>query len=383
MVSRGRERSWPSGETLAAYRVGIEDQRFSVVGLRFDFLQFVIRIRILQFPQSAHLRVYSSRFSLKPETQMMSQRCWTVRRWKLGLSGVLSLLGVVAVSLLAQAPPSAPATPLIRQPLGKASATSPQAPPQGPGEKAWGILRDGLQDGNADKRANSVRALGLLPGNVDAEKAALRALQDDKANVRLAAAMALGSINAQDATLELKKTLEDSEPTVVPAAANSLLLLHDDAGYDVYYAVLTGQKRASKGLIKEQLTTLKDKKKMAALGFEEGIGFIPFAGIGYEIVKTVAKNDSSQIRAAAAKRLAHDPGRGSADALVTAPTDKHWSVRAAALEAIAQRGDRSLVPRILPALDDAKDAVRFTAAACVAHLSDLPAKKGPAKTVKP
>src|SRR5439155_6770522 len=75
-------------------------------------------------------------------------------------------------------------------------------------------------------------------------------------------------------------------------AANSLLLLHDDVGYDTYFEVLTGEKRASKGLIKEQLDTLKDKKKMAELGFEQGIGFIPFAGIGYEVFKTVTKDDS-------------------------------------------------------------------------------------------
>jgi len=56
--------------------------------------------------------------------------------------------------------------------------------------------------------------------------------------------------------------LDDSEPVVVLAAANSLLLLHDDAGYDVYYGVLTGERHTSKGLIKGQLDSLKDKKKM-------------------------------------------------------------------------------------------------------------------------
>jgi hypothetical protein len=63
--------------------------------------------------------------------------------------------------------------------------------------------------------------------------------------------------------------------------------------------------------IKEQLDTLKDKKKMAKMGFEEGIGFIPFAGMGYEAFKTVKKNDSSPVRAAAAKQLAHDPDPGT------------------------------------------------------------------------
>jgi HEAT repeat protein len=214
---------------------------------------------------------------------------------------------------------------------------------------------------------------------VEAEKAALNALRDDQANVRLAAATALGSMNAAEATLELKKTLEDSEPAVVLAAANSLLLLHDDVGYDIYYDVLTGERRASKGLIKEQLSTFKDKKKVAELGFEQGIGFIPFAGMGYEAFKTVRKNDSSPVRAAAAKQLAHDPDPGTAKALVKATTDKNWSVRAAALEAIAQRGDRSLVSQIAAGLDDAKDVVRFTAAACVAHLGELNSAAKPTK----
>jgi hypothetical protein len=68
------------------------------------------------------------------------------------------------------------------------------------------------------------------------------------------------------------------KPVVVLAASNSLLLPHDDAGYDVYYDVLTGERHARKGLIKGQLDSLKDKKKMAELGLEEGIGFMPLCG---------------------------------------------------------------------------------------------------------
>lgn len=241
------------------------------------------------------------------------------------------------------------------------SAASPAAKnEEKPEDKAWGMLREALIDKDADKRAKGVRALGLLSGNAEAEKAAAGALKDEKANVRLAAAKALGSMQALRLNAALEKALEDSEPAVVLAAANSLLLLHDDAGYDTYYEVLTGEKRASKGLIKEQLDTLKNKKKMAQMGFEEGIGFIPFGGIGYEIFKTVTKNDSSPVRAAAAKKLAHDPAPDAAEALVKAAKDKNWAVRAAALDAIALRDDSSLIPKIVSALDDKKDVVRFT-----------------------
>jgi len=250
-------------------------------------------------------------------------------------------------------------------------------------EKAWAILREGLKGTNTEKRAKAARALGLLTGNPEAEKAAILALKDEKPNVRLAAAAALGSMHAEGAKGNLEEALGDSEPSVVLAAANSLLLLHDDVGYDTYYEVLTGEKRASKGLLQEQLDTLKDKKKVAQMGFEEGIGFIPFGGIGYEIFKTVTKNDSSPIRAAAAKRLAHDPEPDAGEALAKAAADKDWRVRAAALDAIALREDASLISRIIPAMDDKNDVVRFTTAACVAHLSGRLEKSNGANASKP
>jgi len=307
----------------------------------------------------------------------MNKRDWTARHRNLVLGGAVSLVGVANTAALAPSP--GPATPTTRQPGASTAAPSSQAA----AEKAWGILREGLKNENADKRAKAVRALGLLTGSAEAEKAAVSALQDKKANVRMAAAAALGSMQAQHANLELEGVLQDSEPSVVLAAANSLLLLHDDVGYDIYYDVLTGERRASKGLIKEQLSTFKDKKKLAELGFEQGIGFIPFAGMGYEAFKTVRKNDSSPVRAAAAKQLAHDPNPSTAKVLVKATTDNNWSVRAAALEAISQRGDRSLVSAIATSLDDEKDDVRFAAAACVVHLSEMPAEKAPAEPVKP
>src|SRR5436309_1716888 len=114
---------------------------------------------------------------------------------------------------------------------------------EAPAEKAWRILHEGLEDANSERRARAVHALGLLAGSAGAEKAAVQGLQDEKPNVRLAAA--------------------------------------------------------------------------------------------------------------------------------------------AALEAIALRGDPSVVPKISAALDDDKDVVRFTAAACVAHLSGQPGKPGSSNAAKP
>src|SRR3984893_14449064 len=283
-----------------------------------------------------------------------------------------------------QAPPATP-------PAQAASPTPATKTPPEQGkrltlrERAWLTLQDGMKENGADKRAKAVNALGLLSANREAEGMAIEALGDDKYNVRTAAATALGVMHAVHAIAQLEKALDDDEPAVVLADANALMLLKDNRDYHVYYHVLTEKAHPNKGFIKEQLKPFRDPKQVAALGFEEGIGFVPFAGIGYEVVKRVLKSasDTSLVRAAAAKKLAHDPNPASAEALVNATEDKSWIVRAAALDAIAQRGDKSLLPQISGSLKDTRDDVRYMAAACIVHLSDqggkAPRRKAPAK----
>jgi HEAT repeats len=278
-----------------------------------------------------------------------------------------------------EAPAPTPSKPETQTAPSKEAADSPakaiQALPLK--QRAWLILHDGAGIDNTDKRAKAIKALGLLTGNTEAEKLATAALKDEKGDVRAAAATALGNMHAARAKQVLEAALDDSEPAVVLASANSLLLLKDaDFAYDVYYGVLTGTVRTNKGVVREQIRDqmkiLHDKKKIAELGLEQGVGFIPYGGLGYGMVKTMVKSDNSLMRAAAAKKLAHDPDPASAKALVAATQDKNWLVRVAALEAISERGDRSLAAKVAPSLDDDKDEVRFTGAACIAHLSALP-----------
>ena len=149
-----------------------------------------------------------------------------------------------------------------------------------------------------------------------------RALQDQKPDVRAAAATALGLMGSRASTPELKKALSDKEPSVVLAAAHALQVLNDPAGYEVYYEVLTGERKSAEGLVAQGMETLKNRNKMAKLGFEEGLGFIPFADIGYSAAKAVGKDDTSPERAAAAKALVKDPDPRIGQALVRAASDK-------------------------------------------------------------
>jgi HEAT repeat protein len=246
---------------------------------------------------------------------------------------------------------------------------------QGHIDKAWEILKKAAAESNTEKRAAGIAVLGLLDGDSDAQALAEKALSDGKPVVRAAAANALGAMEARSAVPTLKNAIHDKDVSVVLAAAHSLYVLKDPSAYEVYFAVLSGQRKSGDSLVDEQKKMLNDPKKMAQLGFEQGIGFIPFAGIGLSALSMITKDDTSPVRAAAAKVLASDPDPKSGDALVDAAFDKSWIVRAAALNAIAQRGDFTLGPRIEAGMDDGEEKVRYIAAAAVIHLQDVRTSK--------
>jgi len=226
------------------------------------------------------------------------------------------------------------------------------------------MLETGIGDKNAEKRVLAIRVLGLLPDDSRASRLAEKALEDKEPAVRAAAAIALGQNGSKASCPKLRELLKDNDVGTVIAAAAALKALGDSAAYYVYYAVLTGERKSGGPLLDEQKKMLKDPKKMAQFGFEAGVGFVPFASIGVGAVKGLARDDSSPIRAAAAKDLASDPDPRSGDALVKASTDKKWIVRAAALDAIARRADPALLNAILPSLQDESDAVRIYGCCC-------------------
>lgn len=250
-------------------------------------------------------------------------------------------------------------------------------------DQAWQLLHAGVADDNTEKRATAVRVLSLLPNDKEAARLAENALLDKKPDVRAAGALALGEMRSTASIPKLQEMVADKETSVVIAAAHALLLLKDSSAYDVYYAILTGQRKSGRGLIGEQLDTFKDPKRVATLGFEQAIGFVPFAGMGYEAFKVLRQDDSSPVRAAAAKVLANDPDPATGQALLEAAIgDKNWVVRAAALEAVAHRGDPALLEKLGPMLEDDKDSVKYTAAAAVLRLTAISASKGKQKKKK-
>jgi len=156
-----------------------------------------------------------------------------------------------------------------------------------------------------------------------------------------------------------------------------MISLGDDDGYDVFYAVLTGQQKPNSSLLDQQKKVLSDPKKLAGLGFETGVGFVPFGGVALSAYKLFTKDETSPVLAGAALTLAKDPDPKSGEALAEAALNqKKWLVRAAAFQAIAKRGDPSLIHTAVLGLQDDQDEVQYAAAAAVIRLSDIESGHG-------
>jgi HEAT repeat protein len=243
-------------------------------------------------------------------------------------------------------------------------------------ERAWSVLMEGVRHNRASHRMVAVQALSLMPRNRRASQLAGRALNDKDFHVRTAAAITLGQLHATAFKSELHKALDDPEISVVLAATQALYMLKDKTAFDVYYAILMKDRKSSDGLVQAQLDRLKDPKQMIQLGFQEGIGFVPFGGMGYEAFREITRGGGSSVRAAAARFLATDPDQISEDALVQAAVaDKSEEVRLASLDALAQRRDPRVIDRLTTNLDEDKSAVRYRTAAVILHLSSVEKRK--------
>jgi HEAT repeat protein len=239
--------------------------------------------------------------------------------------------------------------------------------------QGWPPLEAGLVQKSSGQRLAAVRVLGLIPDDPHATELAEKALKDDNGLVRAAAATSLGQMHASEADGSLKQALNDKNLSVVMAAAHALRLLNDPACYDAYYEIYTGERKNDSAMVAQEMKVLHDPKQLAQMGFNEGIGYIPFAGIPWEALQTIMKDKKSGAAAKAAliSALATDPDRRTNKVLLATSQNQNWVLRVAALEGIAKRGDPTLLPGIEPRLSDSKPEVRFAAAAAVIHLNDV------------
>lgn len=235
--------------------------------------------------------------------------------------------------------------------------------------RAWAVLTSALESHSGEHRVRGTEALGGIQRNAKANAAAEKALSDRDAAVRVAAATAIGEMNDRAAIPKLHAALDDKELKVVLAAANSLYFFKDAAAYQIYFAIVTGKRKASEGVIHSQLDALRNPKQVEKLAFEAGIGFVPYAGLGWDVWQHLSSDHGSSVRAAAAEKLATDPDPESEKALREASGDNDWRVRAAVANAIGHRHDPALADCATAMLDDENEAVRLQAAAATVELA--------------
>jgi len=243
-------------------------------------------------------------------------------------------------------------------------------------KQAWNMLVQGAHGSNMDKRANAIQALGLDSGDPAAVQLAEDALGDKEAYVRAAAAKALGALDSPQSIPKLQSLVTDKDISVALAVGHALVQLKSNSGYDVYYSLVVGVRKGRTSPITEEMNQMKTPSRAVRFAFDQGIGFLPYGGYGMEALHAWKKRSTAPTRAAAARELAGDPDPRSGQALAKAVSDKDWSVRAAAIEAIAKRGDTTLLVDIVPAMSDRKDVVRYSAAAGVLRLGRIAQENG-------
>jgi len=254
-------------------------------------------------------------------------------------------------------------------------------------DRARNLLAGSLMDRNPDTRKHAVQSLGLVSPH-EPYLSQLEAMLGDKdVEVRLATITSLVDLKNPRTVPALQKALNSSVPEVSFAAAKALWTLDEGLGKDALLDVLSGETKTSSGFMTKQkrdaLRMLHTPQTMFMFAIKQGANFAPIPGLGAGVssLQGILSDPSVSGRAAAALLLGADQESGILRALEDALTDKDWSVRAAAVHAIALRDDPTLEMELIPLLDDRKEAVRVRAAAGYLRLEGIKSEQfGSART---
>jgi HEAT repeat protein len=206
----------------------------------------------------------------------------------------------------------------------------------------------------------------------------LDAMLDDKdVQVRLAAIASLVDLKSDRTIPALRKALDSNVPEVSFAAAKALWTLGDPSGREALFAVLDREAKSKSGFITTQkrdaLRMLHTPKTFFVFAMVESANFTPVPGVGAGVssLQGILSAPGVSGGAAAALLLSTDHSPEVLRALRNALADKDWSVRAAAVHAIAVRNDPALEADLIPLFEDKKEAVRVRAAAGYLRLEEI------------
>ena len=247
-----------------------------------------------------------------------------------------------------------------------------------PENDARTVLKAGAGEREPDARREVAIALSLISAR-DASARLLETLAQDKDHlVREAAIASIGELGDRSRLKLVKSALDDEVPEVVFTAARALHRLDPAQGRPILLSILQKETAAESSFVRGQLRTLsrrmKTPRSALAFAFQHGVGFIPLPGLGagYSAMSSMLLDSDFSARAYALTVLANDRRHDSVvTVLVESLSDEDWSVRAAAVQALAARGRPGIRSELVPLFADGNRKVRYRAGAAYLRLAYL------------
>jgi len=301
------------------------------------------------------------------KAQKSNLRLQKRKRWGCLGSGLVLVVVLSPTLVGGQSPVAAPQAVMVQEAVA--------AERQAHLEAARLILEQGLREGNADQRREVVIALSLTRVENNPFPLLETALADKDVYVQVAACATLSGLPDPRALRLLRQALGNETPEVAFAAAKALYAQGDQQGRQALLDVATGECRARSGYFSVQrrnmLRTMKTPGGFFRMAFRYGIGFAPIPGLGIGLSSLAGlladANLSGRAQAIAALPPVQD--HETVAMLREALTDEDWSVRAAAVHALAVSDQRLILRDLVPLFQDKKDAVRYRAAAAYLRLT--------------
>jgi HEAT repeat protein len=251
---------------------------------------------------------------------------------------------------------------------------------------AWQMLETGATDSKEQVQVDALSALGTLSGFKKAETILQDTVKDKNIDVRLAAVAAAGTMQDRNMIPALRQALDDPAPEVTFAAAVALWKIHDQAGIDVLYGILAGERKPQGSFVKTEMhqanKDLHDPATLARIGALQGAYALlgPF-GIGLSAARLAVKsNDTNSARILTANLLAQDHSEQTKKEFIAALSDNDYFVRAASARSLGSFHGKDVSDALFDALSDDKPAVRFMAAASYIR-SSQPSRAATGKNV--
>jgi HEAT repeat protein len=236
-------------------------------------------------------------------------------------------------------------------------------------QQSQAALQDALDSGNPNTRKQAVIALSLAASREPLLSKLESMVADKDVEVQLAAIASMEDLRSKQTIATLRQALNGEVPEVSFAAARALYELGDPAGKQALLSVLSGETKTSSGFLtkqmREAMRMMHTPRATFMFALRQGIGFAPVPGLGVGItsLQQLLSDPGVSGRASAALLLSRDPRRDTLQALRRALSDRDWSVRAAAVHALALRNNPALQPDIARLINDDNQAVRLRAAA--------------------